>query len=509
MHTDLRLQLVDAILALPDVETEWRRNEIVADLEESIATAICSCAAPRAHIFHIVTACDQHPGGHNSLLRALQNRYEDNAELANIAEFFAATDESLSDVGPSSETSIPALIQAFRDEDEDLPWSAALAIGAIGPAAIPELIDALGDQEGRVRYWAVCALAIVGPDASEAVSALMRALEDEVILTRFLASYALSRIGPAAIPPLLQAFRSQSQPKDTRLLAIRSLGLIRTITSDVITTLVEALEDEDGEVRSFAISALGHIATVAPNIIRKVLWALEDEDDKVRSAAAYALGHIGPAIPEVIPALIVALSDQSGIVSNSVAIALSRIGSAAIPGLLRAIEDQTQSDDARSSAAKALGWIGPAGPEVIPALIQALADKDARVRAAAAAALGEIGPAAVEAVPALIQTLQDRDVSVIVDAATALGKIGPASPEVVPALVKALTDGHTDMHSAVVYALSEIGPEAADAVPALVYSLGDRCYFAATKLPLPLIISWAVARKHLPSFDKLLTSGQR
>src|SRR5512144_2200613 len=54
----------------------------------------------------------------------------------------------------------------------------------------------------------------------------------------------------------------------------------------------------------------------------------------------------------------------------------------------------------RGSAAEALVRISPVAPEVVPALITALADAHARVRVHAAEALGSIGPAATEAVPA-------------------------------------------------------------------------------------------------------------
>ena len=82
----------------------------------------------------------------------------------------------------------------------------------------------------------------------------------------------------------------------------------------------------------------------------------------------------------------------------------------------------------RQHAVKALGEIGPAAPEVVPALITALGDADTTVRRAAAYALGRIGPAAAEAVPALTTALQDPNRNVVDAVKTALEQIRSASP---------------------------------------------------------------------------------
>lgn len=57
--------------------------------------------------------------------------------------------------------------------------------------------------------------------------------------------------------------------------------------------------------------------------------------------------------------------------------------------------------------------------------IDALKDRERSVRANAARALCEIGPDAKDAVPALIEALNDKDVDLI--AVWALGEIGPAA----------------------------------------------------------------------------------
>jgi HEAT repeat protein len=88
------------------------------------------------------------------------------------------------------------------------------------------------------------------------------------------------------------------------------------------------------------------------------------------------------------------------------------------------LEAQSDSQpEVRSRAARALSNVGPAVPEVVPALIRALEDPDAGVRSQAALALLKFGPAAREAIPALEEAQSDSDESVRDLAGKALKKI--------------------------------------------------------------------------------------
>ena len=72
--------------------------------------------------------------------------------------------------------------------------------------------------------------------------------------------------------------------------------------------------------------------------------------------------------------------------------------------------------DANESLLDALrdevGLMGAKAKDAIPALIEALKDKEWNVRLRAAEALKKIGPKAESAVPALIEALNDEDVHV-------------------------------------------------------------------------------------------------
>jgi len=59
----------------------------------------------------------------------------------------------------------------------------------------------------------------------------------------------------------------------------------------VVKALIEALKDENHEVRKQAAISLGEIRT--PHAVEPLIATLKDEDPEVRKAAAWALGEIG------------------------------------------------------------------------------------------------------------------------------------------------------------------------------------------------------------------------
>lgn len=90
--------------------------------------------------------------------------------------------------------------------------------------------------------------------------------------------------------------------------------------------------------------------------------------------------------------------------------------------------------------------------------VAALKSSDLLERRLAAHALGEIGPAAREAVPALIEALRDPESFVRVWAAAALTRVQPENPDANPALVAGTQDGISFVRSLAAWHLGRLGP---------------------------------------------------
>ncbi len=121
------------------------------------------------------------------------------------------------------------------------------------------------------------------------------------------------------------------------------------------------------------------------------------------------------------------------------------------------------------------GFLPQKPEEAVPGLIDALQGKDQNIRRAALDALGGIGPAAKDAVPAATKLLlRDESMDVRKAAAIMLGQIGPEAKEAIPALKRPFRESDprgvlsfsTDFYAAVYEALVKVGG-ASEAIPTI------------------------------------------
>jgi HEAT repeat protein len=134
-------------------------------------------------------------------------------------------------------------------------------------------------------------------------------------------------------------------------------------------------------------------SNTSANDIPRLIQDLKEGDENCRAEAAEALGDLGADGKAALPALVSALGDEGERVRQNVLRAIIAIG-----------------PDAKAT----------------PALTNSLKDSDSLVRALSANALGQLGPLARQSVPALREALHDRDETVKKEAADALRAIvGP------------------------------------------------------------------------------------
>lgn len=267
---------------------------------------------------------------------------------------------------------------------------------------IAELIAKLRHPNEAMRRYAASALGetrAIGKDA-RGIPALVDALQDPNRDVGRAAAESLIKIGPLAVPALIQTLEARGNDRRlsdiARQFAARVLGKIGDRRA--VPALMEALQAPSKYVRHYAAWALGTLAD--RQAVPALMTALRNEDQDLRRYAAKSLGEIGDR--QAALALIVALQDEDG--------------------------------GARQYAAEALGKIRDT--RAVPALTATLRDEDSGARRYAAWALGNIGDA--RAVPALTATLWDKDGDAQKYAAGALGNLAAALPDPVPALRTAL-----------------------------------------------------------------------
>jgi HEAT repeat protein len=122
------------------------------------------------------------------------------------------------------------------------------------------------------------------------------------------------------------------------------------------------------------------------------------------------------------------LGDRDASVRNDAALQLGaefgEKGGRAVPTLVKALWDEDVGSITPMTAAEALGRIGPAARQAVPALIALLASRpEAGIQSGAVEALGLMGTPARRAVPVLLERLKHPDGLVRVHAALALWRI--------------------------------------------------------------------------------------
>jgi HEAT repeat protein len=198
---------------------------------------------------------------------------------------------------------------------------------------VEELVKILRDGSKEGREQAFLDLIDLGLGAEPALPALLDVLKKPNEEERVFATLAIAETGNAAVP-----------------------------------ALAALLNDEDESLRYHAIWALGLIGPKARRTIPAVLRALEDADEEVRCKVVFALPRLGTEADEAVPALIKRFRDSDADVGEMASKAAAQFGEAAVPHLVKALEDP----ESAWRAVEALGGIGPDAHSAIPALCRLL-----------------------------------------------------------------------------------------------------------------------------------------
>jgi HEAT repeat protein len=292
------------------------------------------------------------------------------------------------------ESLIEDLIKKLRADDRSVRVKAAHALGDLGArakSAIPALLDNLGNDDDGVGNSAAVALAHIG---NEATPRLILTLDLGNARERAKAAYALGyRVGGVKPSP------------------------------DAVPALTEALKDDDAHVRMEAVHALAGIRdkTTIPALLALLK---REQDADVRADVAGAFGSFGSEAEEAVPILIQVVVGGEVLLQNSAANSLSHIGQASVPALIEVLNDAGNGVAARESALMALRIMTERLEAAVPALVMAMADKEATIRRGAIDVLAVMGRRATMAVPWLILVTElDEEASVRARARNALALI--------------------------------------------------------------------------------------
>jgi HEAT repeat protein len=402
--------------------------------------------------------------------------------------------DALAKLGQDAKDAVPVLIALLPDES--IGESAGYTIGKIGyqaPEVIPLLIPALRDKNPLVRSHASLAYWGLSGKAKILIPDLIRALKHDVPGIRSDSAKMLGRIGPAAIPALIEALRNADvHTRAGSALAFHQMYIVSpyqeirrdpAIISNAIPALKSALTDPHEVVRYRAILALKELDAENTSLPHLPKAALGDEDESVHLGAAVVLvGTDESLTKEIVTILIAALGKQKNrgsdpfvdrLVRAEAATYLARLAKdaqAAVPALIKATKDEDLL--IRRSAAYALAacWKEKKSAVIIDALVSYLKNGDENDRKIAVEILERVG---TDGIAALRFAFEDNDRKIRVSIVREMSWRGQDAISALPLLRAALRDNDREVrHWAVTY-LAYVEFELKSAIPDLINALAD------------------------------------
>jgi len=229
-----------------------------------------------------------------------------------------------------TKTEVDGLIKTLKTAKEGKQRAAAArSLGetaqvrvALARPAEATLIDALKDADAEVRLAAVQTLETIEPYKKDRIPGLLGLLKDgEGLASKAVAITMLGQVegGVKEAVPLLEDIRKKELDKaeDQRNgdLLNRIAQSLVTLRQHLLAGYLSAVKtDKDAKVRAVAAAELGKIAKgnaeQAKETVPALIEALKDEDVEVRKAAVVSLEAAKPEPAAVVPTLIANLKNS-------------------------------------------------------------------------------------------------------------------------------------------------------------------------------------------------------
>ena len=329
------------------------------------------------------------------------------------AEDWAIREDAAILLGSLNDTrAVGPLVSILRDRERSVREAAIRALTSIGEASVVPLGSCLTDPELSVQEAASAVLALIADE--RVLGPLVQALRSPDWIVRMHAAKALGRIKePGSIQSLIPLLQDTVKGvREEASIALTAMG------EAAIPALIESLMHQDWSVRLHAVESLGK--TKSRKAVEPLLSVLaHDGDSAVREDTIRALGAIGD--PQAVEALLIVMKEPG---LRTVAVeALGRIGDRrVVPMLIEVVTGATPPNVTRAVAgcgdqwneevvtqAAAVHALGVIGDEsALPTLVAAL--EPTFTRAEAAAALARFGAKAIPLLLPLLTGTGDENV---------------------------------------------------------------------------------------------------
>ncbi|WP_158545318.1 HEAT repeat domain-containing protein [Bremerella cremea] len=418
--------------------------------------------------------------------------------------------EALLDLDVDSEVSLPILVNVLENSDPAMVLPVLNEMAEQGERAIPRLRKALKNE--RAAYWACLVAEAMGPKAAPLVPDLTEVLSSKDPGTRMHALIALGEIGPAAKPALDAVVKALENDPVPAVKYSAAFALASMEAEKATDALKKAAEGEDAFltlISYYAVAKLNPNDTMmAQTAATFLVEALKNEDANVRAAAAHCLVNLDTS-PELLqPILADALRDADPRVVAKITDAIVKMGPKAMPEVLKGLQDEK------------LRWIsvsiirrwGEAAPEAVKPLSEQLSTEDEQYQGEVLMTIGAIGDKSAGALEAVKPFLKSDSRGLQLNALYAVGKMGQGALSAKDDIMPLLDSEDSFTKFAAAWALANIAPEdsaaAEKAVPILTLSLSETEQgYTPSEAAKALAMFGDKAKSALPALKKAADAG--
>lgn len=356
------------------------------------------------------------------------------------------------------------------------------------------LAQGMDDPDFAVRWWSALGLLASGSvrrDGEDELILTLRGVNDSNVDT-ILAVRNRERAVAMLATILTKSSRWQSD-------AVRLLSLPGIDARPALDILLEQMSSEDPSTRQAVADALAGIGPEVLPLLRKRLDAVEP---RVRESAVRAVGRLGVAARSLTPSLLARIRDSDAGVRAASALALWWLeGESDLPLTVLELVLKDVDNLDRWQAVEAIGIIAsearPAIKGLTELLVNALKDRDARVRVMAARWLWRRVKQSKPVVPLLRDVLADRDSLARLMAAETLGELDTEA-NTGPTLLNLLEDRDGAVRLAAVEGLVRLNDR-----PALLKALeGSKRTREAARLAFSRLGLRRAAADYLDALDR-------
>ena len=236
---------------------------------------------------------------------------------------------SLGRMGKEAVSVVPQLVESLRDSDFCVAEKSALALGSMGDAAVPALLGALRSNNAAARKGAARSLGYMSPDIHDQVAAaLLPDLLNKDPFLRGETAMNVTAMGKVGVPIFLEALKQNDE--DLRQRAVDGLGEIGVVTPEVVEALIGLFNDPQRTIRLKASLLLGRMGQSDESVHKAVAPGLASKDKDVLLGTLRALGAMGGVAEPSLPQMVYLMEESSDFdLRNEAAEALISMGTRA------------------------------------------------------------------------------------------------------------------------------------------------------------------------------------